>query len=177
MAYTYYKFNLLTKSCLDLNDVWEKQDISPAAKDQIQKIAVAVQKIIVSEPNGGNISEYCKTQRCVKAIEDAIIPLDNALAAELVEKPIVDDNTTTLSAQPKLTPEQLDTIATASLISGEEWQAIAAWAKENNLLMSWQRSLMFSLASLKWRKKDPTYKQALRGLEARDKAIALGFRM
>jgi hypothetical protein len=177
VAYTYFKFNQLTKSCLNLDDVWEKQDISSAAKEQIQKIAVAVQKIIVSEPNGGNISEYCKTQRCVKAIEDMTIDLDAPVASELVAKPVVDDNTTVLSAEPKLTAEQLETIANASIISGEEWQAIAAWAKENNLLMSWQRSLMFSMANLKWRKKDPTYKQALRGLEARDKAIALGFRM
>jgi len=177
VAYTYFKLIRLTGGKIGLDQIWQSQDISESLKGEIQKVAVAIQKIIVTEPNGGNISEYCKTQRCVKTIEDADILLDESVASELLDKPITDESAQPLEAELKVTPEQQNTIDEAFTISGEEWKALASWAKENNLLQSWQRSLLFSLASLKWRKKAPTYKQALRALEARDKAISLGFRM
>lgn len=177
VAYSYYKLLRMTGGKLDLDAVWAKQAISSATEEQIIEIVRAVQPFIVNAPNGGNISEFCKTQKCVTGVDALPLSIIDSLKVELLAAPISETVVQSSSGGASLTPEEKAVIEEAEKISGDEWKSLAAWAKDKNLLLSWQRSLLFSLATLKWRNKTPTYKQAYWGLEARAKALTLGFRM
>lgn len=176
VAYAYFKLMRMTGGKIDLDDIWESQDISEEFSLQLTKIIIPVQKYITTAEAGGNISEFCKTQRCVQGVDALQIDLDGAVKNQLLENPLADD-APVASLAVTTTPEQQETIDEAMKVSANEWKALASWAKLNNILYSWQRSLLFSMATLRWRQKQPTYKQAARALEAREKAISLGFTM
>lgn len=176
VAYTYYKLLKLTARKIDLKSIWELQDISPTLASEIEALCKIIRNYIITAPSGANISEFCKSKRCVEGVDAIEYVLGEKTESELLKEEITDNFDTPTSAEP-LTEEQVATIEKATSISANEWQKMGIWAKETSSLNSWERSMLFSLYQLRKRNKKPTFKQASKALDIHSKAIGLGFEM
>jgi hypothetical protein len=95
--YSGYKANIITYSlaklahmvtsvgkCLDLDQIWKIQKISPALEVQLLEIAELVNEQIQNTPDGiSNVTEWCKRSLCWKSIQELQIPLRKELIIEL----------------------------------------------------------------------------------------------
>ena len=95
--YSGYKANIVTYSlskivrmasnvgkCLDLDQIWKDQKISPALEAQLLAIAELVNKQIQNTPSEiSNVTEWCKKALCWKLIRELSIPLSKELVVEL----------------------------------------------------------------------------------------------
>ena len=73
------------------------------------------------------------------------------------------------------TPEELDIIDRVAGIEAQIWFSLAAWAKDTQTLLPWQRSLSFSLGRLASTGKRPSLKQSNHGMKILNEAGRLGF--
>ena len=177
VAYTYYKLMLVTERRINIEKIWDEQTISEALKSQIITISKEVQKYIVgSAENGANVSEFCKSKKCVEGVKALEIPLDDALKTELVGSEQIDTFSANDYLEKELTPEEKEIIDKAWTISSKEWQAMANWAKDNNLFDIEKRSILFKMATLKKRNKArPSLNDAKKALATHDQCIEKGF--
>jgi len=170
LAYIYYK----TAQRIDLEKIWFQQKISEPIRNTIKRVSPEVFRLISNPPGQQNVTEYCKKEACWKAVKELEVDFPHELTGELHELARVrhKQNIANGSTGDDASDELVDTIA---LIAGEEWFAIANWAKVTDNLMPWQRSLSFSLGKLANMNRKPTFKQAKQGKILRDKAVELGF--
>jgi len=177
VAYTYYLLMLLTGRRIDLNYIWENQDITPALSRELTEMCKVVREYIVVTPNGGNISEFAKTKNCQEGIRSLKYTLSKEFVSELRESEAKDIMETQPNSTVALTPKEEEIVNRASKISADEWQTMGVWAKSGEKLNLYKRSFIFSMYSIKKRQKRPTVKQAALAYKIHQEAIDEGFRM
>jgi len=69
LAYLSYK----TQQDIDLDKIWRQQSLTPSLQQTIQVISREVHQVIISPPDGRNITEWCKKESCWKAIQKILI--------------------------------------------------------------------------------------------------------
>lgn len=177
VAYTYYKLMLVTQKRIDLDSIWENQEISIALADEIASLSKVIQKYLVVDNNGVNVSEFSKSKKCMDEVEALPYEISEELKSELLDKELKEVFETLPNSSEALTQEDLALVEKAWSISANEWQQLGIWAKENNHLDLWERNALFAMLALKKRKHRPTPDQANMVLELRRKLIELGFVM
>jgi hypothetical protein len=170
LAYIYFK----TAQRINLETIWEEQKVSEQLRNAIARVSQEVFSLISSPPGQQNVTEYCKKEACWKAVKALEIDLPSELTGELLELGSAGHKKNTANESPRDDASD-ELVKAVAQISGEEWFAIANWAKVTENLMPWQRSLSYSLGKLANAQRNPSFKQAKQGKILRDKAIELGF--
>ncbi|MGC4804161.1 AIPR family protein [Micromonospora sp. DT233] len=86
VAYTIAFLVHATRGRIDLDRIWRDQDLSSALRGAIIEVAVLVQKVITSPPDGRvHVGEWTKRQECWNAVRDLDWQPSTTLEAELVD--------------------------------------------------------------------------------------------
>ena len=162
-----------TQQRLNLDAIWQKQDITPALKTAIENVSKHVFDFITNPPGGRNVTEWCKNEKCWNGLKEKGIELPVALQKELIavgKSKVVDNDSIAM-------PDagERERIVAACEYSAEAWLALSLWAKATDNLQGWQRGIAFSVGKLIGRGSSPSHKQAHRALEAMEQAKQLGF--
>ncbi|MDU8543828.1 MULTISPECIES: AIPR family protein [Pseudomonas syringae group] len=176
VTYTIAWISNRTSQCIDLDGIWKNQDISPVLHDVIQEVSMAVHRIIVSPPNGKNVTEWCKRKECWEKIRGSNFNIGSALGKELID---FSRKTGSLKGNqgvsaPNENEQQLITSVTD--VRADMWYQIAKWSKETNNLQPWQRSLAFSIGRLVGTSGNVSIKQAKHGAAILEEVKRLGFK-
>lgn len=177
VAYTYFKLMKLTERKIDLDKIWNEQTISDILAETITNICILVQKYIIGTSMGLNVSEFCKTKRCIDGVDNLELQISDNFKQELLSDELIDSLTEEEMIISEMSKEEQLIVEEAMKVSAAEWQTIGKWAKDNDIFDSWERTLLFRLATCIQRKKVPSPKDADRGLELREEAILKGFAM
>ena len=176
VTYTLAFLSNRTAQRINLERIWKEQTLTPALEDEIRTVSVFVHKLIVNPPNGANIGEWCKKEKCWDTVREYEYSISSALASELISvaKPTVSVPTPNTGIN-SLTDKETSLINETVSIPAGTWFALSRWAKETNNFEPWQRSLLFSVGRIISRKQTPSIKQATHALNAYREAVKKGF--
>lgn len=175
VTYTLAWLSHHTSQRIDLDRIWQEQDISPALQEAIMDVSVFVQDAITNPPDNRNITEWCKRKECWDKIRETKYSLGKVLQEELIDvsKAALKKPDKGIDAP---NDNDLKKISEVEAVPADQWFQIAKWAKETNNLQPWQRSLAFSIGRLVGRSGSVSHKQAKHGLAVLKEAEQLGFK-
>lgn len=176
VTYTLAWLSHHTARRVDLAAIWTGQTITPVLAAAIENICVAVHRHITAPPDGQDVKEWCKKEACWTRFRDIAIALPATLEKELISREQADRARPGPALEEIRTEEEVQMEQAVIAIPADTWFQIAAWAKDTQSLLPWQRSLAFSLGRLAKSEKAPTRKQASQGVRILDEARSLGFR-
>ncbi|MBR1941544.1 MAG: AIPR family protein [Bacteroidaceae bacterium] len=161
-----------SKKSLDLDYIWEHQQIQPELEEVILNLIPLVWSHLTGAGTGNqtaNVSEWSKKLECwnslkVKLFNTGDIPANIQLSSE----EMLDET---------LTASQLDLINKAWDYSQNTWFELANWAKKNNVLSPLERRMAYGYGVTKSRNKTFSFKQAQTALKMLEKAQGLGFEL
>ncbi|NLO40640.1 MAG: AIPR family protein [Ruminiclostridium sp.] len=172
LAYLSYK----TAQRIDLDRIWKEQSLTLALKNEIIEVSKFIQQAIVNPPDGANVSEWCKREKCWNMIREYKHQLSSELSAELISvaRPAETITSSKNSINSATEPEQalIDEVVS---IPATTWFALSRWAKETSNFQPWQRSLLFKVGTIVGRSQYPSYKQSNQALKAYKEALNKGF--
>jgi hypothetical protein len=158
---------------LNLDSIWENQNISEALNNMIEQMIDIVWSHINSPTKSGtNIGEWCKKVECWLTLKDKFIDT-NSMSNEIRKD--VDTYVETDLVGQELSPQEAKMIEEAGEVQGEIWFALAKWAKVNNRFTPFDRKLSYNLGVLANRKKILSPKQAKSALRILKQAREEGF--
>jgi hypothetical protein len=184
-AFGGYRANIVTYSValishhtaqrLDLDRIWEHQDIDEPTARTIADLSHQVYAVLTDPPGAANVTEYAKRETCWKRVRELSITLPDDLVAELVPvgRPARSVASVGLSG---VQPEEQQAIEKVTAVGADGWFALSRWAKQTENLQPWERSLAFSLGKLVRHGRSPSRKQAVQGERILEDAHRLGFR-
>lgn len=171
LAYLSYK----TAQRIDLEKIWKEQALSQNLEHAIIDVSAIVRDIIINPPGGANVGEWCKKEKCWKAVKECVYVIPEALQAELVEVGYVSTKPIPTSSIESLTEDDQKIIDQVAAVSPEVWFALSRWSKETNNFQPWLRSMLFSVGTLVGRGRKPSIKQSRNAMKALENAKAKGF--
>ena len=173
VTYTLAYLAHATQQCLNLDAIWQMQDITPALKLAIEIVSKHVFDFITDPPGARNITEWCKNEKCWQGLKAKEITIPPALQTELIafgkNKASVNSSLATPDANDR------ENIAAAAEYSAEAWLGLSSWAKTTDNLQGWQRGIVFTVGRMMKQGREPSHKQAHQALEAMKQAKSLGF--
>jgi hypothetical protein len=87
VTYTVALLSKLTDKRIDLEKIWNNQELSPALEAFISRLAAEVKTRITEGPAGSrNISEWCKKKECWDSVRKIIIAIPDPLKRELISE-------------------------------------------------------------------------------------------
>ena len=175
VSYTIARLVRAVEGRLDLNAIWQKQDLSPALREAIAELSRPVQASLVAPPNGANIGEWCKNVKAWVRIEAISWTVPKSLEAELLDQRAVRSRDQNQAARQEISRAQ-PLISRAAQVPAATWAEAAAWAKQNDHLEPFQRGLATNLARRAERGLEPNERQAKQGLDLLHEAVLAGFR-
>jgi AIPR protein len=175
VTYTLAYLSNATAQRVNLDRIWDQQDIGEALQESIIDISHAVYRTLTSPPGGANITEWAKREACWQRIRALDIKLPSALDDELL--PLHARQTATAVTGIEAPDEaERRVIEKISKIPPETWLALSHWAKETNNLQGWQRGIAYDLGRRARQGREPSRKQAAQAEIILDEAERLGFR-
>lgn len=163
-----------TEGRINLDQIWDEQDITPALAKAITDVSWHIHKTITHPPSGGNVTEWYKKKACWEQVCQLAISLPDELQVELV--PANNPGKVSPHSSVQHSSEDAAAVIGASQVPAEIWLEVSHWAKETGNLQAWQRSLAFSLGRLSSQGRAPSLKQAKQGLRLLEEAKSLGYR-
>jgi len=143
----------------NLNQIWERQNISEDVEQKIQEISRLIYSIITNPPEGKNITEWCKKEECwINILSNSEIKISLC------------NNKKTCNMQYNITA-----VTSVAELIPECWWALSHWAKENNLFTPKDRSMFFNIGKIIAQNKIPSDKQNDYGLDLLKLAADKGF--
>ena len=90
VTYTVALLSKLTSKRIDLEKIWQEQDLSPSLQKFIGQLASEVRNNITEGPSGSrNISEWCKKKECWDSVQKIRIDIPISLKSELISEDAV----------------------------------------------------------------------------------------
>lgn len=174
VTYTIAYLSYVSSKRIDLQEIWKTQDLSPALVQAITDISKLVRDVIVNPPNGANIGEWSKKDKCWEEVKTIEYTIPSSLI--VVHKDESSQKEKGINVQTGFTGQGDEEIfKKASSIPANTWFALSKWGKETEKLNTWQRSFAFSMGRLASSGKEMTYKQAEKAVDTYDEAISKGF--
>lgn len=143
VAYTMSLLKILIKKNykdleLDLMQVWNKQQISPAMYKDLANIAELVYKNITNPSRGTvNVTQWCKKEACWNEILKIEHTFSDSITTLLIdnsgENKIRNKRISKLSKNLEIRKGQEDILEDALQLSPEQWKKLGAFAKKENL--------------------------------------------
>lgn len=176
VAYAMAYLSNRTAALLNLDEIWDRQDISPDIEAAMRRIVQLVQQHIMKPPREGmNIGEWCKKEQCWTSLLEKSFDMPD-LSAHMLE-PGEDGRT----AQPlakkhvPLTPAQEELVKRAAEYPADVWLSLAAWGKETGFLNTFERSLTYNVGRMMRQGRRLSPDQAKYAMPALENAILKGF--
>ena len=155
---------------IDLEKIWDKQDISEALRRTIAEWALIIVDAMTDSAGARNPTEWFKNKACWDVIKNLDLPISDELSEELTgssERVQEVKSRDGKIRRRNLTAEDLTNIAQCTEIKAEEWLALIQWGKSSSELEEWQCSIagsLMALAANDW-EKQPSPRQALQAKE------------
>lgn len=167
-AYIMSAVSLKTQKQLDLDKIWEKQQITAEMEQLIRELLPVVWNVITTMGGSQNVTEFAKKQDCwnelrIKLSQQNIEANDSILSKTNMEEYV------------ELNNAQKDKVTEAETITPETFFAIANWLKSHNAMTPIDRKAAFNFGTWRSRGKGFTIKQAQYALKIVDKAKELGY--
>jgi len=171
MAYLCYR----SGGRLDLQGIWQKQDVSEALKLLLRSWSHGVNAGILESARGRNVTEWCKKEQCWDHVRALALEFPAVLPREIQSAP---DGGTGSAGSPAdaLSHEDLENIDRCRQVDGATWLSIHGWGSRTGLLKSWQAGIAHTLAGYAangW-SRAPSPKQARQGVQILDLAAEHG---
>lgn len=179
VTYTLSWISHHTSQRINLDEIWKQQSLPTALESAIVTVSHCAHAHIINAPNGANIGEWCKNQKCWTTFQGVSIQMAPELEESLIS---VEKTPTTYSAVQnstginQVTESESEVIKEAKYVPSVTWFALSKWAKETNNFQTWQRSLIYSLGKIAGRNGEPSYKQSVQGMKVLQEALEKGFR-
>ena len=175
VTYSLAYLSHVTAHRIDLDRIWDRQDVSDTLQEAIIDISHAVYRELTSPPGGANVTEWAKREACWQRVRVLNVKLPRALDSELIP---LDAGRTGKPVTGIEAPDEAErrTIEKISKVPAETWLALSHWAKETNNLQGWQRGIAFDLGLRAKRGREPSRKQAVQAEIILTEAERLGFR-
>lgn len=177
VAYTVAWLSFITGQRVDLDAVWERQTPSEAVKGALLDLSKEVwAHLNHPPPNVRNLSEWAKREACWTSLRDKPHPLPQ-LEKELIAVGLEESYPSgrVPDALPLNEEEQGELQAVESK-GAEWWFGMSRWAAKTGSLLSWERSLAFSLGRVLRSGRHPSQKQAHQGARILREAVDAGYR-
>jgi hypothetical protein len=175
ITYTLAWLSHRTAKRVDLDAIWAAQALPAPLADFIELVSGRAHEHVTAPPGGQNITEWCKKERCWERFREVDVELSAGVESGLLSRE-ARTRTPVHTLDEQATAHETATIDRVAAIPAETWFGLAAWAKDTETLMPWQRGLSFSLGKLAGSGKKPTRKQAIHGEKIIEEARSLGFR-
>jgi hypothetical protein len=176
VTYSIAKLSNVTAHRVDLSAIWRNQEISAETANALCEIIPLVHDVIV-RPAGRvrHVGEWCKKKDCWAAVTELDWAPKAGLKSELLA--LKGDGPADARDLGLGTPttDEVELVAAAKLIPGDEWFRLSNWAKETGNLQAWQRGLAYSLGRVAGQEREPSVKQSRQGLKMLEEAKRLGF--
>lgn len=173
VSYIFAWLSYKTNKKLNLDLVWENQNISESINNLVDSMVEIVWKHINSPLKPGmNIGEWCKKQECWTTLKDKFI--DPTLFSADIMKDTDSYFENDLEGQ-ELSPQELKIIDEACKINSEVWFLLSKWSRENNIFTPFERKSSYNLGVLANRKVMLSLKQAKNALSILKRAKEEGF--
>lgn len=166
VAYTVSSLAHKTARRIDLDSIWDQQDLSEALRVTIADWALTVAEAMVESAGSRNPTEWFKSKACWDVIKNQDLTISDELNSELngssetvVETPVGRQGRT---RKETLSPEDQTNIARCVELNAEEWMAMIKWAQESPEIEEWQLDIASTLlgqATRNWTK-PPSKRQA-----------------
>jgi hypothetical protein len=175
VTYSLAYLSHVTAHRVDLDLIWDRQDVSETLQEAIIEISHTVYRQLTSPPGGANVTEWAKREACwqrilaievelPRALDDELVPLDAHRPGKL---------TTGIEAPDEAERRIIEKI---SKIPAETWLALSHWAKETTNLQGWQRGIAYDLGRRAKQGREPSRRQAAQAEIILAEAERLGFR-
>ena len=129
-----------TSQRIDLEQIWREQALSAALQEVIADVSHEVHRIIVNPPEGRNITEWCKTERCWVAVcEEASRTAINNISGELLG--VNETRREQKRSISNITAPHVENLRKIVQLNSEAWSLLAAWGTETDSLTPAQRQL------------------------------------
>jgi hypothetical protein len=159
VTYMVAKLSAEFGSRIDLNGIWEVQEVSAEFTSMFATWAPLIHKAIVESADKRNVTEWCKKEGCWEVIHALKLPLQDPLpvevGGELPEDVAV--SATGLKAD--------DPVITCMGLDGEQWALVMAWAAKTPSVDEFDRRVAHTISGYAidgW-EKEPSLRQATRG--------------
>lgn len=175
VTYSIALISFLSYQRIDMDKIWKHQNLSVALQETIRKISTIVHIHITNPPDGKNITEWCKKEKCWKQLKEIEVP-ESLL--DVKSDLLVSSGYMTRSPEKGIDgPDTNDQeiITEIMTVPAGKWFEISKWAKETDNLQTWQRSLAFSMGKLLAGSRTPSRKQAVQADKILKEARVLGF--
>ena len=83
MTYSIAWLSWHTGMRIDLDSIWQRQDISPIMAEAIRRTSIVMHSLIIKPPGGGNVTEWCKRESCWENARLKKVDLPGKLSDEL----------------------------------------------------------------------------------------------
>lgn len=172
--YTVAYLNYKTANKLDLQKIWEQQDITKTIENAAVQIANAVYKYLTATCAGQNTTQWCKKEECWKQIKEQLSVSGYDNLKDNLLKPGVRRTASTLPVS-KDDQSGKKLIENIKKVDEGTWFKISHWGKESQKLQPWQNSIAHSLGVIAKCQGIPTIKQARQGIIILILAVDNGF--
>lgn len=157
---------------MDLDWLWEAQQVSPEMFQLFADWAPLIHSEIVSSAGSRNVTEWCKKDDCWQEIQLLNLPLPTELPPEF------GGATTSAAAsqrEDEVDPEQ-NLIDRCTALDAAVWARVMAWAAASPKVDDFDRRVVHTLSgyAINGWLKAPSIKQAIRGVRVLDSARAAG---
>lgn len=161
----------------DLGQVWARQGIDGVLETCIRNLAIAVQKAILSPPQGmTNVGEWSKKEACWERIRQLSVPCTQQTDKWIVSK----EEFKRAKADGKKLGMQDDGIGiqktVLDLTNGGYWAALLKWPQTTNLLLPTERNLVIKASTIRGFMKINIEKDWRKLLEIKQRCEEEGFR-
>jgi hypothetical protein len=135
VTYTLALISYAAGKIIDLEKIWKSQELSSKLEELIIQISQYSHSHIIQAPGNGNVTEWCKKVECWENFK--MIKLPTGIFEDLPEAYLEGSKNFDIKINEDI-----------SKIDSRTWFDIAAWCKETNNLLPWQRSLAVSIGKL-----------------------------
>ena len=166
VAYTVSALAHKTARRIDLDSIWNQQDLSEALRRTLADWALLIANAMIESAGSRNPTEWFKNKACWDVVKNQELPITNELNSELtgsaetvVETPVGRKGKT---RKESLSPEDQINIARCVELNAEEWMAMIKWAERSPEVEDWQLDIASTLlgqATRNWNK-PPSKRQA-----------------
>lgn len=144
---------------IDLNAIWEVQEVSAEMTSMFASWAPLIHKAIVDSAGKRNVTEWCKKEGCWEVIRGLSLPLPDPLPVEVGGEVSDDEGISATGAHSD------DPVMACMDLDGEQWALVMAWAAKTPGVDEFDRKVAHTISGYAmdgW-EKEPSLKQAVRG--------------
>ena len=164
-----------TSQRIDLRRIWQEQGLTENLQRVIGELSHEVHGILTNPPTAGNITEWCKSEKCWESVRAAstAVPVGDIRDELLDTKGRRNEQRRAISGLPS---DYVENIERLVRVPSEGWGLLARWGAETGSIDPGQRQVAIRIAkALQRRGQKIRPSDAEKAVEILDRAAALGF--